>query len=161
MCFVFPLSLRNTVLPSCGSYDSISSLSLDTQKDQPLTSMTTSQTGSGRNTPLGLVTLLKEHGISATTVASKATSTEGESGPPVARRSFLPLGWGRTLIGMGFGRSLVDGAKETKSSDSAPPQKSIFSLNLVGQLQRLGLNQVVERSIVSFQRTTEDKNPPS
>lgn len=112
---------------------------------------------------MGLVTLLQEHGISATAETSKATSTENEMKPPVpvARHSFLPLSWGRTLMGLGFGRSLVDGATVTKTSDSAPTQKNIFSLNLVGQLQRLGLNRVAERGSASFQRTTEDKNPPS
>ncbi|KAM5135939.1 huntingtin-associated protein 1 isoform 3-T3 [Mantella aurantiaca] len=158
-------SLRNTVLPSCGSFESISSLSLDTQKDQPATFAAANhdQTNSGRNTPMGLVTLLKEHGISATAEPSKVVSPEDEITPPlpVARRSFLPLSWGRTFLGLGFGRSLVNGATVTKTSDSAPAQKSIFSLNLVGQLRRLGLNQVVERGIVSFQRTTEDKEPPS
>lgn len=158
-------SLRNTVLSSCGSYESISSLNLDTQKDQTAISAAAShdQTSSGRNTPMGLVTLLQEHGISATAEPSKATSTENEIGPPVpiARHSFLPLSWGRTLMRLGFGRSLVDGATVTKTSDSAPTQKNTFSLNLVGQLQRLGLNRVAERGSASFQRTTEDKNPPS
>lgn len=158
-------SLRNTVLSSCGSYESISSLNLDTQKDQTATSAAAShdQTSSGRNTPMGLVTLLQEHGISATAEPSKATSTENEIGPPVpiARHSFLPLSWGRTLMRLGFGRSLVDGATVTKTSDSAPTQKNTFSLNLVGQLQRLGLNRVAERGSASFQRTTEDKNLPS
>ncbi|XP_073464010.1 huntingtin-associated protein 1 isoform X1 [Aquarana catesbeiana] len=158
-------SLRNTVLSSCGSYESISSLNLDTQKDQTATSAAAShdQTSSGRNTPMGLVTLLQEHGISATAEPSKATSTENEIGPPVpiARHSFLPLSWGRTLMRLGFGRSLVDSATVTKTSDSAPTQKNTFSLNLVGQLQRLGLNRVAERGSASFQRTTEDKNPPS
>lgn len=158
-------SLRNTVLSSCGSYESISSLNLDAQKDQTATSAAAShdQTSSGRNTPMGLVTLLQEHGISATAEPSKATSTENEIGPPVpiARHSFLPLSWGRTLMRLGFGRSLVDGATVTKTSDSAPTQKNTFSLNLVGQLQRLGLNRVAERGSASFQRTTEDKNPPS
>ncbi|XP_040186923.1 huntingtin-associated protein 1 isoform X2 [Rana temporaria] len=158
-------SLRNPVLSSYGSYESISSLNLDTQKDQTVTSAATSQDqiSSGRNTPMGLVTLLQEHGISATAETSKATSTENEMKPPVpvARHSFLPLSWGRTLMGLGFGRSLVDGATVTKTSDSAPTQKNIFSLNLVGQLQRLGLNRVAERGSASFQRATEDKNPPS
>lgn len=158
-------SLRNTVLSSCGSYESISSLNLDTQKDQTAISAAAShdQTSSGRNTPMGLVTLLQEHGISATAEPSKATSTENEIGPPVpiARHSFLPLSWGRTLMRLGFGRSLVDGATVTKTSDSAPTQKNTFSLNLVGQLQRLGLNRVAERGSASFQRTTEDKNLPS
>ncbi|CAI9618978.1 unnamed protein product, partial [Staurois parvus] len=158
-------SLRNTVLSSCGSFESLSSLNLDTQKDQTVTSAASScdQTGSGRNTPMGLVTLLQEHGISATAEPNKVPSTEDESRPPVpiAHSSFLPLRWSRTLMGLGFGRSLVDVATAKKTSDSAPTQKSIFSLNLVGQLQRLGLNQVVERGIASFQRTTEDRNPPS
>ncbi|XP_018412104.1 PREDICTED: trafficking kinesin-binding protein 1-like isoform X2 [Nanorana parkeri] len=159
-------SLRNTLLPSCGSLESISSLNLDTQKDQPVTSATASheQTGSGRNTPMGLVTLLKEHGISsATAEPNKLTTSEDEIRPPVpaVHSSFFPLVWGRTLRGLGFGRSFVDGARVTKTSDSAPVQKSIFSLNLVGQLQRLGLNRVVERGIVSFQSTTGDEKPPS
>ncbi|XP_072270867.1 huntingtin-associated protein 1 isoform X2 [Pyxicephalus adspersus] len=158
-------SLRSSVLPSCGSFESLSSLNLDTLKDQTVTSATVShdQAGSGRNTPMGLVTLLKEHGISAATVPNKATLMENEIRPPVpvAHTSFLPLAWGRTLMGLGFGRSLVDGPSVTTTSDSAPTQKNIFSLNLVGQLRRLGLNQVVERGIVSFQRTTEAKKPPS
>ncbi|KAM9296727.1 trafficking kinesin-binding protein 1-like [Gastrophryne carolinensis] len=153
-------SLRNTVLPSCGSFESISSLSLEPRKDQPVTSIATShdQSSSGRNTPMGLVTLLKEHGISANADAKKMTSGEVQPPASVAIPSLFNLGWGRTLMGLGFGRSTVDGASATKTSDSASMHKSIFSLNLVEQLRRLGLNRVVERSIVPLERTTDPPN---
>ncbi|XP_075033266.1 trafficking kinesin-binding protein 1-like isoform X2 [Mixophyes fleayi] len=155
-------SLRNKVLPSCGSFESLSSLELN--RDTPVTSVPESDDhpNSGRNTPLRLVTILKEHGISATSDHSSKASTEVEARlpAPIAHRPIFHLGWIKTLRSFGFERTIVDGALEKKPSDSAPAQKSIFSINLVEKLRRLGLNRVAERGIVSLQRTTEDKNPP-
>ncbi|XP_063815904.1 trafficking kinesin-binding protein 1-like isoform X1 [Pseudophryne corroboree] len=155
-------SLRNTVLSSCGSFESLSSLEL--HMETPVTSVPAShdQPNSGRNTPLGLVTLLKEHGISATSDANNKASTEGETKLPaaIARPPIFQLGWIRTLRGLGFERTIVDEASVNKPPDSAPAQKGIFSINLVEQLRRLGLNRVAERGIVSFQKTTEITNPP-
>ncbi|XP_044155469.1 trafficking kinesin-binding protein 1-like [Bufo gargarizans] len=158
-------SLR-TVLSSCGSFESLSSFSLEPHKDMPVvTSLPprNDQPISGRNTPFGLVTLLKEHGISATADPSNKTSTEAEVRPPApfAYPPIFQLGWGKTLRGLGFGRSVVDSASVNEKQDTGATQKSIFSINLVEQLRRLGLNQVVERGMASFQKTTEAKNPSS
>lgn len=155
-----------TVLPSCGSFESLSSCSHEPQNEAPLVTSVpprNDQPNSGRNTPLGLVTLLKEHGISSTGGPNGKTSTEAEVRPPapIACPPIFQLGWGRTLRGLGFGRSLADSALVNEKPDPSATQKSIFSVNLVGQLQRLGLSQVAERGIVSFQGTTEAKKPPS
>ncbi|KAM3923759.1 huntingtin-associated protein 1 isoform 2-T2 [Leptodactylus fuscus] len=158
-------SLR-TVLSSCGSFESLSSFNLEPHKEIPVVTSVlprNDQPNSGCNTPLGLVTLLKEHGISATVDPSSKTSTETEVKPsaPITYPPIFQLGWGRTLRGLGFGRSLMDGASVNETPDAGANQKNIFSLNLVEQLQRLGLNQVVERGIASFQKTTEAKKPSS
>ncbi|XP_056405282.1 trafficking kinesin-binding protein 1-like isoform X2 [Hyla sarda] len=157
-------SLR-TVLSSCGSYESLSSLNLEPPKEAPIANSVPpvdDQPNSGRNTPLGLVTLLKEHGISATGDPNSKTSTKAKVKPPAptAYPPIFQLGWGRTLRGLGFGRSLVDSASVNETPDSGTTQKSIFSINLVEQLRRLGLNQVAERGIISSPRTTEAKTPP-
>ncbi|KAM4030622.1 trafficking kinesin-binding protein 1-like isoform 4-T5 [Anomaloglossus baeobatrachus] len=157
-------SLR-TVRSSCGSFESLSSLNLEPHKEDQVPTYVpprNDQPDSGRNTPLGLVTLLKEHGISASTDPSTKTSTVAEVRPPVplAYPPIFQLGWGKTLRGLGFGRSVVDSASSNEKPNSGAAQKSIFSINLVEQLRRLGLNRVVERGIVSFQRTTEAKKPP-
>ncbi|XP_069607645.1 huntingtin-associated protein 1 isoform X1 [Ranitomeya imitator] len=156
-------SLR-TVRSSCGSFESLSSLNLEPHKEDPVATYVppgNDQPNSGRNTPLGLVTLLKERGISASTEPSSKTSAEAGVQPPatLAYPPIFQLGWGRTLRRLGFGRSVVDNASANETPNSGTAQKSIFSINLVEQLRRLGLNQVVERGIVSFQRTTEAKKP--
>ncbi|XP_053309377.1 huntingtin-associated protein 1 isoform X2 [Spea bombifrons] len=153
-------SLHNTVLPSCGSFESLSSVSLEPQR-HPQTNLDPSnqdQPSSGRNTPLGLVTLLKEHGISG---AGSKNPGPGEEGAPVpdARPGLFELGWSRTFRGLGFGRALVDNNSVNGPSDSVQNQRSIFSINLVEQLRRLGLNQVVERGIASFQKDTKTTTP--
>ncbi|XP_069807846.1 trafficking kinesin-binding protein 1-like isoform X2 [Dendropsophus ebraccatus] len=158
-------SLR-TVRSSCGSYESLSSLNLEPHKEAPvLTSvpLLNDQPNSGRNTPLGLVTLLQEHGISATGDPKSKTSTKAEVRPPAstAYPPIFQLAWSRTLRGLGFERSLVDSALVNDTPDSGATQKSIFSINLVEQLRRLGLNQVVDRGIVSSQRTTEAEKSSS
>uniref|UniRef100_A0A6I8QP72 Huntingtin-associated protein 1 n=1 Tax=Xenopus tropicalis TaxID=8364 RepID=A0A6I8QP72_XENTR len=152
-------SLRNTVLPSCGSYESLSSLNLEPQRQAPKSSPPSdcAHTGSGDSTPLGLVTLLQEHGISA----ADKPNMEAAVPAPISRPSFLQLGWTKTLGSLGFARALVDGASAKTTSDSVRNHKSIFSINLVEQLRRLRLNQVVERGIVSSPKAEEPKQPPS
>ncbi|KAM4691728.1 huntingtin-associated protein 1 isoform 1-T1 [Rhinophrynus dorsalis] len=156
-------SFYNTVLPSCGSFESLSSVSLEPQRlpPQSLALPDPDQPSSGRNTPLGLVTLLKEHGISATTNPNKKASEESEEQPPASTRKsgLFQLGWGRTFRSLTFGRALMDSAPASKPSDSVQNQRSIFSINLVEQLRRLGLNQVVERGIDSFQKSTKTTQP--
>ncbi|XP_077108581.1 trafficking kinesin-binding protein 1-like isoform X3 [Ranitomeya variabilis] len=156
-------SLR-TVRSSCGSFESLSSLNLEPHKEDPVATYVpprNDQPDSGRSTPLGLVTLLKERGISASAEPSSKTSAEAGVQPPatLAYPPIFQLGWGRTLRRLGFGRSVVDNAPANETPNSGTAQKSIFSINLVEQLRRLGLNQVVERGVVSFQRTTEAKKP--
>ncbi|XP_018093432.1 trafficking kinesin-binding protein 1 isoform X2 [Xenopus laevis] len=156
-------SLRNAVLPSFGSYESLSSLSLEPQRQPPKSSPPSDQTDSGESTPLGLVTLLKEHGISANTVSTEKPIMEATvpQAAPQSRPSFLQLGWKKTLGSLGFARALVDSASAETTSDSVQNQKSIFSINLVEQLRRLGLNRVVERGITSFQKAEEPQKPQS
>ncbi|KAG8566427.1 hypothetical protein GDO81_013249 [Engystomops pustulosus] len=157
-------SLR-TVLSSCGSFESLSSFNLEPHKETTVGTSVPPRNdnpNSGRNTPLGLVTLLKEHGISATADPSSKTSSEAEGRPPApsAYPPIFQLVWGTALRGLGFGRSLMDNTSANGTPNSGATQKNIFSLNLVEQLRRLGLNRVVERGEVSFQKTTESKESP-
>ncbi|KAM8945821.1 trafficking kinesin-binding protein 1-like [Pelodytes ibericus] len=156
-------SLHNTVLPSCGSFESLSSITLEPQRQPQLTLVPPNydQASSGRNTPLGLVTLLKEHGISATTGPGNKTPVGNEVHPPAVNvhPSLFELGWGRTFRNLGFGSTVVDTGILNEASNSVQPESSIFSINLVEQLRRLGLNQVVERGIASFQKVTETTKP--
>ncbi|XP_063315319.1 trafficking kinesin-binding protein 1-like isoform X1 [Pelobates fuscus] len=154
-------SLRNTLLPSCGSFESLSNVTMESQKQPQETAPPNhDQLSSESNNPLGLITLLKERGISATCGPSnKNLGGETEPPTPTASPGIFALGWGRTLNRLGFGRAIMDGGVVNRTSDNVQPQSSIFSINLVGQLRRLGLNQVVERGIASFQKTTETTNP--
>uniref|UniRef100_A0A8C5QA38 Huntingtin-associated protein 1 n=1 Tax=Leptobrachium leishanense TaxID=445787 RepID=A0A8C5QA38_9ANUR len=155
-------SLRNTLLPSCGSFESLSSVSMDHQMQETLVPYQNEQASSGRNTPLGLLTLLKEHGISATTVPvdKKLKSVNKEPSAHSAAPGLFELGWSRTLRSFGFSRSAVTDSGAAKSTpESVQSHKSIFSINLVEKLRRLGLNQVVERGIASFQKTAETTQP--
>ncbi|XP_018090176.1 trafficking kinesin-binding protein 1 isoform X1 [Xenopus laevis] len=151
-------SLRNTVLPSCRSYESLSSLSLEPQRQTPKSSPPSDQTDCGESTPLGLVTLLKEHGISANAVSTEKEAAVAQAATHSSRPSFLQLGWKKTLGSLGF--ALMDSVSAKTTCDSVQKQKSNFSLNLVEQLRRLGLNQVVERAAASLQNPEEPKLPP-
>ncbi|MEE6517745.1 hypothetical protein FKM82_028188 [Ascaphus truei] len=156
-------SLCRTVLPSCGSFESLSSVSLEPQRQPPesLVPPGVDWPSSGRDTPMGLVTLLREHGISANTGPRGKASKAGEVGPPApdVHPRMFPMDWGRTFRSLSFGRALADSTPVNETSNSAQNRSNIFSLNLVEQLRRLGLDQVVERGIVSFQRATEAKKP--
>ncbi|XP_029428505.1 huntingtin-associated protein 1 [Rhinatrema bivittatum] len=156
-------SLHNTVRLSCGSLESLSSIGPEAQPVQPLQDSTC-----GQSAPLGLVTLLKEHGISATVhvpgeVGVVSRATQSEETPESSLSYPFQLGWGnfsnRTFSGLGFARSLLESRRGPEPSGRYQTQPNIFSFNLVEKLKRLKLDKVVEWGAVSFQRTAEFKYP--
>eukprot|EP00062_Callorhinchus_milii_P024237 gi/632983954/ref/XP_007908902.1/ PREDICTED: trafficking kinesin-binding protein 1-like [Callorhinchus milii] len=130
------------------------------------------------STSLGLVTLLKEHGISAA-VYNPASWDTGKSvgqndiiihyqpgdslssfpqpGAQVIHSSASPFGLqlisltDRPFLTSSMARSMmkeVSGVEEQASLNKSKAEKNIFSFNLVEKLKRLGLDKVVERGVV-------------
>ncbi|XP_030076732.1 huntingtin-associated protein 1 [Microcaecilia unicolor] len=155
-------SLHNTVLLSCGSLENLNSVNSEPQRLRPPQDST-----SGQSAPLGLLNLLKEHGISATVlpteikVVSKATQSEKTPKSPLSYPFQLKWGdtYNRTFPGLGFASPLLRARREVEPSGKCQTQQNIFSFNLVEKLKRLKLDKVVERGVISFQRTEEIKCP--
>ncbi|XP_014814563.1 PREDICTED: LOW QUALITY PROTEIN: huntingtin-associated protein 1 [Calidris pugnax] len=115
-------SLYNAVVPSCGPLEG---LSLGSPSPEP--SSPTVAPGPGPpSTPVGLVRLLQLQGISAS-----VPGTRSWWDPQCADTQPSPAGGGQ---------------------DGPPPRSSIFSLNLVEKLRRLGLDKVVARGEMSYAR---------
>ncbi|XP_064895330.1 huntingtin-associated protein 1 [Columba livia] len=122
-------SLYNTVVPSCGPLEGLSSCSPSLEPSSPV-----SAPGPGRpDTPMGLIRLLLVRGISASVPGTGLCWN-----PPhpsqfpqhVDTRPFPVLG----------------------GQDRPQHHSSIFSLNLVDKLRRLGLDKVVARGEMSYAR---------
>lgn len=126
---LFPSSLYNTVVPSCGPLEGLSSCSPSLEPSSPV-----SAPGPGPpDTPMGLIRLLLVRGISASVPGTGLCWN-----PPhpsqfpqhVDTRPFPVLG----------------------GQDRPQHHSSIFSLNLVDKLRRLGLDKVVARGEMSYAR---------
>nr|XP_021136371.1 huntingtin-associated protein 1 [Columba livia] len=122
-------SLYNTVVPSCGPLEGLSSCSPSLEPSSPV-----SAPGPGPpDTPMGLIRLLLVRGISASVPGTGLCWN-----PPhpsqfpqhVDTRPFPVLG----------------------GQDRPQHHSSIFSLNLVDKLRRLGLDKVVARGEMSYAR---------
>ncbi|XP_069093753.1 huntingtin-associated protein 1 isoform X1 [Pleurodeles waltl] len=167
-------SLYNSLLPSCGDFESLRSAARDSQQLLPEYVTGVGRPSISQSAPFGLVTLVKEHGISAAIcptfrngLMSGATQPGGTSSePPTSYPTFylggewkpLPV---QTLGGFHFSKSLLGNMRlddrTSKRHARSLSQNSIFSINLVDKLKRLRLNSVVERGEASFQKATESK----
>ncbi|XP_009460225.1 PREDICTED: huntingtin-associated protein 1 [Nipponia nippon] len=126
---LFPSSLYNAVVPSCGPLEGLS-----LGNPSPELSSPALMPGPGPpSTPVGLVRLLLLRGISASVPAtgSRWAPPLPSQDPQHADSRPLPAGRGQ---------------------DRPPPRSSIFSLNLVEKLRRLGLDKVVARGEMSYAR---------
>ncbi|XP_059815052.1 trafficking kinesin-binding protein 1-like [Hypanus sabinus] len=105
------------------------------------------------STSLGLVTLLKEHGISAAMYDPGGSSGKGT--PPGGRRA--EPRWDsppprRPFLTSSLATSMLSGRRPAPPGAGGPShrrsERNIFSFNLVEKLSRLGLDQVVARGRV-------------
>ncbi|XP_062994128.1 trafficking kinesin-binding protein 1-like [Elgaria multicarinata webbii] len=149
-------SLYNTVVPSCGPCEGLSP-SLPPQiplQEQPSHE---EQQPQQQDSPLGLVSLLAERGISAwgrtgaaVGAAAAAAALPGFAGAPRSLRWLPPS---LDSLWSGHWDSLAEwtlGSRPLPRRKSEKGRNSIFSLNLVEKLQRLGLDKVVARGEASF-----------
>ncbi|XP_062894162.1 trafficking kinesin-binding protein 1-like [Mobula hypostoma] len=114
------------------------------------------------STSLGLVTLLKEHGISAAVYDLgggapgnlKGTSPGGQWGypPPFPLEPAYPRPLRPPFLTTSLAKSMLSGrgpaAREGGSPSPRGSERNIFSFNLVDKLSRLGLDKVVARGRV-------------
>ncbi|XP_069490611.1 huntingtin-associated protein 1 isoform X2 [Ambystoma mexicanum] len=169
-------SLYNSLLPSCGSFESLSSACIDCQPPLPTHPQGLRPAGIRPGAPLGLVTLMKKHGISAAVYPtlgidlmpgafrSGGATSESSTSYPCFR---LGGEWKphptRTFRGFDFAGSLLEKMRPVERRGKWPAgganKNSIFSFNLVDKLKRLRLDSVVERGEVSFQKAAESKPP--
>ncbi|XP_034613708.1 trafficking kinesin-binding protein 1-like isoform X1 [Trachemys scripta elegans] len=151
-------SLYNTVVPSCGPFDRLSAAGPMPQALEP--------GPRALSAPLGLVTLLLEHGISASVRAGNALAALRVPEPPSwlspLREQWDSLG-GRSLGSSGLARpfprahGLDDGRAAGPSR--AQSKSNIFSWNLVEKLKRLRLEKVVARGEAGFRGAGESRQP--
>ncbi|GAB0199088.1 huntingtin-associated protein 1 [Grus japonensis] len=122
-------SRYNAVVPSCGPLEG---LSLGSPSPEPSSSVL-APGPRPPSTPVGLVRLLLVQGISASVPGTGLCWAPPfpSQDPRHADTQPLPAGRGQ---------------------DRPPPQSSIFSLNLVEKLRRLGLDKVVARGEMSYAR---------
>ncbi|XP_075631334.1 huntingtin-associated protein 1 [Balearica regulorum gibbericeps] len=122
-------SRYNAVVPSCGPLEG---LSLGSPSPEPSSSML-APGPRPPSTPVGLVRLLLVQGISASVPGTGLCWAPPfpSQDPQHADTQPLPAGG---------------------EQDRPPPQSSIFSLNLVEKLRRLGLDKVVARGEMSYAR---------
>ncbi|XP_066483621.1 huntingtin-associated protein 1 [Tiliqua scincoides] len=134
-------SLYNTVVPSCGPSAGLSA----PFPPQPPLQEQPSHEEQQQDPPLGLVTLLAERGILA---QSEAGSVAAATFPCFTGDSKDPSWPPPSLASQWHWRSLAEwasGSRPLQQREAKKGKKSIFSLNLVEKLQRLGLDKVVER----------------
>lgn len=127
LCSLFPSSLYNAVMPSCGPLEGLSLGSPWPESSSPVLAP-----GPGPpSAPVGLVRLLLVQGISASVpgMGSRWAPPLPSQDPQHADTQPLP----------------TDGEQDR-------PRSSIFSLNLVEKLRRLGLDKVVARGEMSYAR---------
>ncbi|XP_075767388.1 huntingtin-associated protein 1 isoform X3 [Pelodiscus sinensis] len=140
-------SLYNTVVPSCGPFERLSAAPPLRQAPE-----------AGPGAPLGLVTLLLEHGISASGQAGGSLrAPESPSWLPPWREQWDSLR-GRSLGGSAR-PFLRDPGLQDGGAAGSRDTSSIFSLNLVAKLKRLGLDTVVARGEAPFRGAGEDPPP--
>nr|XP_048685901.1 huntingtin-associated protein 1 isoform X1 [Caretta caretta] len=151
-------SLYNTVVPSCGPFERLSAAGPLPQAPDPGPRPLAA--------PLRLVTLLLEHGISASVRASNALAALRAPEPPSwlspLREQWDSLG-GRSLGSSGLAQpfpraaGLEDGGAPGPSGSQN--KSNIFSWNLVEKLKRLRLDNVVARGEASFRGAEEARQP--
>ncbi|XP_054850864.1 trafficking kinesin-binding protein 1-like [Eublepharis macularius] len=131
-------SLYNTVMSSCGPRAGLSSPPPLPLQEEPSHKLL-------QDSPLGLVTLLAERGISAQSAAGLAVALPRFAGasstlcwPSPSLASLRHCRWD----GMAE-RAL--GPTSLRQREAGKSRNSIFSMNLVEKLQRLGLDKVVAR----------------
>ncbi|XP_074019126.1 huntingtin-associated protein 1 [Numenius arquata] len=122
-------SLYNAVVPSCGPFEG---LSLGSPSPEPSSPMLAPGLGPP-STPVGLVRLLLLRGISASVPGTRSW-------------------WDPQLLSRDPQHADTHSSPAGGGQDRPPPRSSIFSLNLVEKLQRLGLDKVVARGEMSYAR---------
>ncbi|XP_044855609.1 huntingtin-associated protein 1 isoform X1 [Mauremys mutica] len=140
-------SLYNTVVPSCGPFERLRAAGPVPQALEP-----------GPRAPLGLVTLLLEHGISASVRAGKALAALRAPEPP----SWLsPLREQRGSSGLAQPFPRAPGLDDGRAAgpSGAQNKSNIFSWNLVEKLKRLRLDKVVARGEASFRGAGAGRQP--
>ncbi|KAM6333941.1 huntingtin-associated protein 1 [Alca torda] len=120
-------SLYNAVVPSCGP---LAGLSLGSPSLEPTPPVLAPGPGPP-STPVGLIRLLLLRGISASVPGTESWWAPQLLSQDPSGTQPLPVGGGQ---------------------DRPPPRSSIFSLNLVEKLRRLGLDKVVARGEMSYAR---------
>ncbi|XP_060704903.1 trafficking kinesin-binding protein 1-like [Hemiscyllium ocellatum] len=179
------LSLHHTPTPSCASAGKLRSISSDATRCSPQRKRYVSESATNlrehtttMSTSLGLVTLLKEHGISAAmydlmcndedgVVDDTATVQQHSDGtlpsfpssePPLLSLSKPPFDLSHTsppqkpFLTSSLARSMLNrmnSSEDGRSPSDTRNQRNIFSLNLVEKLKRLGLDKVVARGMVN------------
>nr|XP_056719224.1 trafficking kinesin-binding protein 1-like [Euleptes europaea] len=146
-------SLYNTVVSSCGPHAGLSPPPQLPLQQEPIHKLQ-------RDSPLGLATLLAERGISAQSRAGSVVA------PPVFAEASSSLGWlSPSLASLHHCR--WDGLAERvlrsswlRQREGWKSQSSIFSMNLVEKLQRLGLDKVVARGEASYTTSHLRGAPP-
>lgn len=126
---LFPSSLYNAVVPSCGPLEGLSGCSPPLEPSSPV-----SAPGPGPpDNPMGLIRLLLVRGICASVpgAVSRRVPPHPSQFPQHADTPPFPVLGGQ---------------------DRPPHHSSIFSLNLVEKLRRLGLDKVVARGEMSYAR---------
>ncbi|KAM9255078.1 huntingtin-associated protein 1 [Cariama cristata] len=120
-------SLYNAVVPSCGPFEGLRLSSPSPEPSSPVL-----PPGPGPpSTPVGLVRLLLVRGISASVPGTGSWWALPSQDPQHADTRPFPVPGGQ---------------------DGPSPRSSIFSLNLVEKLRRLGLDKVVARGEMSYTR---------
>nr|XP_006004743.1 PREDICTED: trafficking kinesin-binding protein 1 [Latimeria chalumnae] len=174
-------SLFGPVLPSCGSLESLRSAhAAPPCKRYPSESSTNCREHTMMlSTSLGLVTLLKERGISAAvhypccvlaSVGARLSlfPTLGAAAPspnplpsPISLQNRSPLI--KTFPASRVARSILKGDRSEAGSVSLGPARegSIFSLNLVEKLKKLGLDKVVARGMALAQTAAQRPSEPT
>ncbi|XP_019406040.1 PREDICTED: huntingtin-associated protein 1, partial [Crocodylus porosus] len=164
-------SLYNTVVSSCGPIERLIAAS-PVPQCHPLEQSphALERIPQVLGAPLGLVTLLLEHGISATVQSGEtqpvcqAPETSSWLPPSLAplrlQRDSLQS---RSLPGFGLAQTFLSNAERDDGRASelsgCQSRSNIFSLNLVEKLKRLGLDKVVARGEASYWQGAERKQP--
>ncbi|KAM6312168.1 huntingtin-associated protein 1 [Podargus strigoides] len=120
-------SLYNAVVSSCGPLEG---LSLSSPSPEPSSPALAPRPGPP-STPVGLVRLLLVRGISASVPGPGAW-------------------WAPLFLSQNPQHGAIQPFPAPGGPDRPPPRSSIFSLNLVEKLQRLGLDKVVARGEMSY-----------
>ncbi|KAL8175996.1 UNVERIFIED_CONTAM: hypothetical protein K2H54_017145 [Gekko kuhli] len=148
-------SLYNTVVSSCGPSAGLSPPPQLPPQQQPSHELP-------RDSPLGLATLLAERGISARSRAGAAAAASPDfaeaSGslwwPSPSLASLRHCHWD------GLAERALRSSLLLRRREAGKSRNSIFSMNLVEKLQRLGLDKVVARGEASYTTSRLQGAPP-